>query len=123
MVAAFYVVVGSPKMEGSLKEIRLERVEDPKQPFWQAIVVVENRGLMHFRPSGELVVLDEAGKVIETASFNPLPVLPMRAQRFLFPLKMDIPQGKFRLRARVDIGLNEIQEVTAVVAPLAPTSR
>ena len=122
-VAAFYVVVGNPPVEGGVKEVKLERVEDPKQSYWQAVVVLENHGLMHFRPSGEMAVLDAEGKTIETAVFVPMPVLPKREQRFLFPLKLATLPEKFTLRARVDIGLHEIQEVTAVVAPPAQSVR
>lgn len=122
-VAAFYVVVGAPVIEGGIKEVKLERVEDPKESYWQAVVVLENQGLMHFRPSGELAVLDAQGKVLETAAFVPMPVLPKREQRFPFALKLTTLPEKFSLRARVDIGLHEIQEVTAIVVPPAQPAR
>lgn len=115
IVAAIYVVVGKPAAEGSLKDLKLEYVADSKQPGWRAVVVLTNTSLMHYRPNGDLDVLDEAGKVVETAKFVPMPVLPKRDQRFLFPLKLTAGPGKYTLRARVDLGGSDIQEATALV--------
>jgi len=120
IVAAIYVVVGRPAVEGSLKDLKLEYVSDPKQPGWRAVVVLANPSLMHYRPSGDLDVLDEAGKVVESAKFVPMPVLPRRDQRFLFPLKLAAGPGKYTLRARVDLGGSDIQEATALVVATKP---
>jgi hypothetical protein len=115
IVAAIYVVIGRPALEGSVKDLKLEYLPDPAKPGWQAVVVLSNPGLIHFRPAGTLDVLDEAGKVVESAQFVPLPVLPRRDQNFLFPLKLAGGPGKYTLRARVDLGGNEIQEATSLV--------
>jgi len=120
IVSAIYVVVGKPAAEGSLKDLKLEYVADPKQPGWRAVVVLANPGLMHYRPSGDLDVLDEAGKVVESAKFVPMPVLPKRDQRFLFPLKLAAGPGQYTLRARVDLGGGEILEATALVVATKP---
>jgi hypothetical protein len=120
VVAAIYVVVGSPSIDGSVKDLTLEYVPDPKSPVWKATVVLANRGLMHYRPVGDLDVLDEKGTVVETQHFTPLPVLPRRDQNFVFPLKLAPGPGKYTLRARVDLGTNEIQEATAVVLASKP---
>jgi len=120
IVAAIYVVVGRPALEGAIKDLKLEYVNDPKQQGFRAVVVISNPGLMHFRPSGELEVLNEAGVLVETASFVPLPVLPKRDQNFLFPLKLEGGPGRYTLRARVDLGANEIQEATAIVVAKKP---
>jgi hypothetical protein len=120
IVAAIYVVVGKPAMEGTIKDLKLEYVPDPKSPGWRAVVTISNSGLMHFRPEGALEVLDASGAVVESAQFTPLPVLPKRDQNFLFPLKLAAGQGKYTLRARVDLGGNEIQEATASVVAAKP---
>jgi P pilus assembly chaperone PapD len=119
VVTAFYVVVGNPPMQGQVKDIQVEPMpaRAPNGPAWQAVVVIENRGRMHLRPSGTLTVLDSSGQTVETAQFQSLPVLPSREQRFLFPLKTDVNSGGYKLRARVDLGTGEIQEANAVVAP------
>jgi hypothetical protein len=83
------------------------------------VVTINNAGLMYFRPQGDLDVLNENGVVVETAHFVPLPVLPKRDQNFLFPLKL-AAQGKYTLRARVDLGGDEIQEATALVVATKP---
>ncbi|MBI3665746.1 MAG: hypothetical protein HY236_05880 [Acidobacteria bacterium] len=120
IVAALYAVVGNPAVEGGLKEIKLEYVSEVQQAGWFAVVVMENHGLMHFRPSGELTLLGAEGQVVETSTFHPIPVLPKREQRFLFPLKEPITRGKYTLRARVDLGTHEIQEATAAVIVRSP---
>jgi hypothetical protein len=121
VVAAFYAIVGDPSIEGILRQIKLEKVSGGSQPSWRAVVVIENRSDMHFRASGELDLLDADGKVIESGPFHALPVLPKREQRFLFPLQASLTQAKYSLRARLDIGTNEIQEATAVVEVREPT--
>lgn len=116
IVCAFYIQVGSPAVQGTLKEIKLEALppaKDSKTPDWQAVVVLENRGLMYFRPVGKLEVLDAEGKVVESHEFQSLPVLRQREQRFLFPLENPLQAGKHQLRARIDIGTGEILQSTA----------
>ena len=120
IVAAIYVVVGQPALEGTVKDVRLEYVADAKSPTWRAVVTINNSGLMHMRPQGDLDVLDQNGNVVETAHFAPLPVLPKRDQNFLFPLKLASGPGKYTLRARVDLGGDEIQEATALVVAAKP---
>ena len=123
IVAAFYVVVGSPPIRGKLKEIKLEPLppaKDSDQEGWQAVVVLENSGLMHYRPTGKIEVLDAEGKAVETADFPSLAVLRQRDQRFLFPLKTHLEEGHYKLRVRVDIGTGEIQEGSVDVA-VGPT--
>lgn len=115
IVSAIYVVVGKPALEGTVKDLKLEYVPDPQSPGWRAIVTITNSGLMHFRPIGDLDVLDPAGAVVESVHFTPLPVLPKRDQNFVFPLKLARGEGNYTLRARVDLGGSEIQEATASV--------
>ncbi|HUO29688.1 MAG TPA: hypothetical protein VMU80_10745 [Bryobacteraceae bacterium] len=120
IVAAIYVVVGKPALEGTVKDLRLEYVAGAKTPTWRAVVTIRNAGLLYFRPVGELDVLNAEGAVVETCHFVPLPVLPKRDQNFLFPLKLAGGPGKYTLRARVDLGANEIQEATALVVAANP---
>ena len=115
IVAAFYVVVGKPVAEGSLKDLRLEYLAGTKAPGWRAVVVLANPSLMYFRPIGDLDVLDESGRVVESVKFLPMPVLPKRDQNFVIPLKLASGPGTYTLRARVDLGGAEIQEATARV--------
>jgi len=120
IVGAIYVVVGKPALQGTIKDLRLEYSTDPKGPGWHALVILTNSGLMHFRPEGQLDVLDESGAVVETVQFIPAPVLPERDQDFVLPLKLAKGEGKYRLRARLDLGGNEIQEATANVVAKIP---
>lgn len=120
IVAAIYVVVGQPALEGTVKDLRLEYVADATTPSWRAVVTLNNAGLMHFRPVGDLEVLNADGAVVETAHFTPMPVLPKRDQNFVFRLKLADGPGKYTLRARVDLGGNEIQEATALVVAAKP---
>lgn len=120
VISAFYPVIGNPPILGLIKEIKLEQLAGPGENGWVAIVVLENSGHMYFRPNGELAVLDKDGKTVEVTKFQPLPVLPMRDQRFQFPIKAQLERSQYTLRARVDVGLNEIQEAKIVVVPQIP---
>jgi hypothetical protein len=115
IVEVFYVIVGHPATDGAVDGLTLRYIKDGPQPGWNAVVSIQNRGLMYFRPSGDLEVLDESGKVVESAHFIPMPVLPQRLQDFLFPLKLAGGPGPYTLRARVDLGGDEIQEAAASV--------
>jgi hypothetical protein len=117
IVASFYVVVGKPEVSGKLEEIKLEPMAATKdhEAGFQAVVVLNNPGRMYYRPTGKLDVLDAEGKTVESADFQSLPVLRERSQRFLFPIKMHLDPGQYKLRARVDIGTGELQEGTADV--------
>lgn len=125
IVAAIYVVVGSPQVLGGLKEFKLEAVpptKDKKEGGWQAVVVMQNQGAMYFRPTGKLEILDDKGQVLETEDFTPLPTLRQRSQRYVFPLKAHLEPGHYKLRAHVDIGTGEIQEGSADVNVDAPAT-
>src|SRR5581483_1268518 len=61
IVAALYVVVGNPPLDGSIKDLKLEPAPDSG---WRAVVTMNNAGLLHFRPDGLLDVLDESGAVV-----------------------------------------------------------
>jgi hypothetical protein len=114
MIAAVYPIVGKPPVTGVIKELKLEPIPGGTTALWRAVVILENSGLMLYRPSGELQVVDPTGKVIESQKMPSFPVLPKREQRFLVPLKSDLSPGEYKLRARIDVG-NEIQEASAVV--------
>ncbi len=137
IVTAFYIQVGSPPVLGRLKEIKLEALPPappaappgpPEGPpakeakgGWQAVVVLENQGRMHFRPTGKLEVLDAGDEVVETVDFPSLAILRERSQRVIFPLKTHLEPGHYTLRVKVDIGTGEIQQGTAdVVVEAAP---
>ena len=120
IVAAIYVVIGKPPVEGTIKDLKLGYASDPKNPGFRAVVTINNAGLMHFRPEGTLDVLDEQGAVVETVAFVPMPVLPKRDQNFVFPLKLAAGEGRYTLRVRVDVGGSEIQEATASVVAAKP---
>lgn len=123
IVAAIYIVVGSPPVRGTLKEFKFEAIppsKDSKEAGWQAVVVLENQGKMYFRPTGKLEVVNDKNQVVETEEFAPLPVLRERSQRFIFPLKTHLDPGHYKLRAHVDIGTGEIQEGVADVTVEPP---
>jgi hypothetical protein len=115
VVSAFYVVAGNPGIEGEFKELRLVRSTEGDKPLWVGEVVLQNHCLTHFRPIGELALLDGNGKVMESVALTPLPALPQREQRYSVPFTTDLAPGTYTLRARVDFGTNVIEEGTALV--------
>jgi len=115
VVAAFYVTLGNPGIEGGVKELKLVREANGGKTRWIGEVVLNNFSLTHFRPVGELSILDGNGAVLESVAFTPFPTLPKREQRYIIPFQHDLAPGTYTLRARVSIGRNEIEEGTAVV--------
>jgi hypothetical protein len=126
MVTAFYVSTGSPAIEAGLTGLRVEQTGDPKNPVWQAVVILKNWGRRYFRPEGEIELLDSAGKVVESVKVPSMPVLPNREQRLPVPLKTALRQGEYRLRALVSLGTPEVHEAvatTVLTAPPGPSSQ
>lgn len=129
IVTVFYIQIGNPPIVGGLKQINLEALPpaapassddaqapaEPKSGGWQAVVVLENQGLVYFRPTGKLDVLDAQGKQVETLDFPSVPILRARSQRVILPLKTHLEPGNYKLRVNVDIGTGEIQQGTADV--------
>jgi hypothetical protein len=115
VVSAVYVTSGSPGIEAQFKELRLVHGNPGDKSPWIGEVVLENYSLTHFRPVGELSVLDREGRVVESAPLTPLPALPKREQRYVVPFTSDLPPATYTLRARVDFGNNVVEEGTATV--------
>jgi hypothetical protein len=114
-VTALYITVGSPAVEGGFKELRMVPSTEGSGVHWIGEVVLTNRSFTHFRPVGELSVLDNDGKVLESVPITPLPVLPRRDQRYTVAFTRDFDPGTYKLRARLDFGIGSIEEGTAVV--------
>lgn len=112
-ITAFYVVVGHPQAAAAIKGLALEAVPGDST-MHRGVIVIENDGLMHVRPHGELSVL-RAGKVLETVALFTMPVLPKRSQRFLFPLRKPLAAGDYELRARVEIVPGKVEQSSAAV--------
>jgi hypothetical protein len=112
-ITAFYVVVGHPRAAAVIKTLELEAVPGDATKH-QGVIVIENKGLLHVRPHGEISVL-KAGKVLETVAMFTMPVLPKRSQRFLFPLRNPLPAGAYEVRARVEIVPGKVEQSSAVV--------
>jgi len=127
LITVFYATVGKPPITGVIKDLKLEQIAGASEPRWRAVVVMENSGLMLYRPVGELAVVDATGKVLESQRVPSFPVLPKRLQRFVLPLKSSLSPGPYTLRARIEVG-GEIQEASVAViaeaeAPPVPAPR
>ncbi len=119
MIAVFYVTVGKPAISGVIKDLKLEPVNNAGSPLWRAVVVMENSGMMLYRPAGEVEITDASGNVIESKKLASFPVLPKRQQRFVLPLKGSLSPGPYTLKARIEVG-GEIQEASVAVVAEAP---
>ncbi len=121
LITVFYATVGKLPVIGTIKDLKLEQIAGTAGPVWRAVVVMENSGLMFYRPIGELTIVDSAGKAIEVQKVPSFPALPRREQRYLLPLKSDLAPGLYTLRARIEVA-GEIQQasVAATVAALPP---
>ena len=120
VIAAVYPIVGKPVVAGSIKELKLEAVPNSTDGSQRAVVVMQNSGLVLYRPIGDVDLLDATGKVVESQKLAPFPVLPQRLQRLILPIKAGLAPGQYSLRARIDLG-KEIQEASAQVSVAAET--
>jgi hypothetical protein len=112
MTTTFYLTVGNPTPTGQLKSITIEQVPGMNGKGAHAVFLVENSGLTNLRGAGKVDVLNEAGKTVQSAVFPTTVIFPSRTQRIPFVLKSDLPEGAYRILARVNLGTNEIQEAT-----------
>ena len=122
LIAVVYPVVGKQPIDGEIKELKLEQVAGESGPLWRAVVIMQNSGVMLYRPVGKLDVVDSSGKIIESQQIPPFPALPKRQQRYLVPIKSGLAPGEYTLRARIEVG-HEVQEASAKVtaSPVATT--
>jgi hypothetical protein len=118
MIAVVYATVGKPATSGVIKDLKLEPVTDPSGTIWRAVVIMENSGMVLYRPTGQLEIADSGGKVIESQKLAPFPALPERQQRYVLPLKSNLNAGQYTLKASIEVG-GEIQEASVVVVAAA----
>ena len=119
MITTFYAVHGKPKPEAKVASMRFLPPDDVSAAKRKVVVQIENSGSTYFRVLGALEVNDEAGLVLETVPFPAIPVLPNRTQPFAVALKTDYAPGQM-IRARVDVGSGEIQDVYVRATPAQP---
>jgi len=119
MIAAVYPIVGKPPITGVIKDLKLEPVTSQSGTIWRAVVVMENSGLMLYRPSGSLDVVDSTGKVVESQKLASFPAFPKRQQRYVLALKTALIPDTYTLRASIEVG-GEIQQASVAVKAEAP---
>ncbi|HEY3444543.1 MAG TPA: hypothetical protein VGK29_27580 [Paludibaculum sp.] len=119
IVAAIYVIVGTPKPEGEVSGLFYEPVPGSKDNMWRVVLVVRNRSDYHFRPSGTVELLSGSGATMELIQIPSFPTLPRREQRYVLPVTLPNPSDVRKLNAKVDLGNHEIQEASIDVAQLA----
>jgi hypothetical protein len=119
ILSAFYVIVGDPPVQGGLKNISIERA--PGSQNLRAVVLLENSGLMYYRPTGMVTVSDLSGQVLESFEIPSVAILPQREQRLLFPLTKVTEKQPCKISVKVDVGSGEVQEGTATVGSGVPT--
>jgi len=119
MITVFYPILGKPAISGVIKDLKLEQVPIASGTLWRAVVVMENLGLMLYRPVGSIEIVEASGKVVESLQLAPFPALPKRQQRYVLPLKTSLIPGQYTLRAHIDVG-GEIQAGSVAVTAEAP---
>jgi hypothetical protein len=112
MIAAFYFTVGNPAPQGELKQIAVQKINDPKTSGLRAVFSVENSGNTNLRGAGSVEVLNASGEAVETLQFPTAVILPQRTQLLPLVLTHKLSDADYIIRARVNIGTGEIQEAT-----------
>ena len=119
MITVFYLTIGNPAIAGVIKDVKLEQVPDGSGTLWRAVLIMENSGLMLYRPSGSLDVVDSTGKVVESQKLASFPAFPKRQQRYVLALKTALTPDTYTLRASIEVG-GEIQQASVAVKAEAP---
>lgn len=119
LITTFYATQGHPRPAARVLNVRFAPPTDPTKASRQAIVQVENTSSTYFRVIGNLEVRNQADALIESVPFQAIPVLPNRVQPFTIALTSAYEPGQ-TIRARVDIGDGEIQEIHVRQAPAQP---
>ena len=114
VVSVLYPIVGKPSVHGTIASLDLESVSTGDIRKWRSVLILDNEGLMFYRPRGTVDVLDASGKIVEHLVVASFPVLPKRKQRFLLPLNVQLAAGQYTLHAQIDLGA-EVQEATVQV--------
>ena len=93
-------------------------VPHPDSPTGLSIrIVVRNSGPRQFRVSGEALVVEGSGRMVETVSIQDAVILPLSKREFLLPLAVPTPPGGYTVTSRLDVGLPTLLEAeTRVMA-------
>lgn len=104
IVAAVYVAVGKPEIQGQLEDLVFESRND-KQSVKLKII---NSGRFHFRLKGELVIKSAEGKKVTVLEVSDEPVLPESLRWLELPLKENLKPGNYLAEVTLDIGRDEL---------------
>jgi len=113
---AFYVTIGDPRLDASIKNLTLVPPDSKLKTGWRAMLTLENSGLKHTRPIGELTVVDPQGKVVQKVKVPTVPLLPNREQVYPMALKTDLSKENYTVRVKVDLGMPVIQDAVVTVS-------
>lgn len=118
LVASFYVIVGHPQAQATVKSLTVLPPDEKTKRGWRAVVAVENTGKLHARPVGKVEVLGKDDAVVEQVDLPSVPTLPLRTQKYVLGLRTKLDDGtRYTVRTRVDVGNGELQEARVVLEP------
>ncbi len=122
LATILYLTVGHPHTAGRLADISLAPPATVGGA-WQLRLSIANTGNTFFRASGTASLLAADGQVLASFPLGSQVVLSQSTRVLSFPYSGALPPGHYQLRAQVDIGLPQIQEIekpVAIAAPAAP---
>ncbi|MGH9489696.1 MAG: hypothetical protein ACRD17_04225 [Terriglobales bacterium] len=124
LATILYLTVGHPHTAGHLTDISLAPPVTAGGA-WQLRLRIANTGNTFFRASGTASLLAAGGQVLASFPLGSQVVLSQSTRVLSFPYPSALPPGNYQLRAQVDIGLPQIQEIekpVTVAAPAAPAA-
>lgn len=104
IVAAVYVTVGKPEIQGQLEDLVFESSQG--QQFIK--LKITNSGRYHFRLKGEVIIKNAEGKRVVRLDIPDEPVLPETLRWLELRLPENLPPGEYLAEAFLDIGREEL---------------
>lgn len=106
IASIIYVKVGKPVPDAALHGVAYRREPNGVRSL---VLAVENRGQVHFRTSGRVVLKEPTtGRVLHRVAIPDVPVLPESARDVRADLPADVRPGTYASRTELDVGRDEI---------------
>ncbi len=99
LVTVLYATIGNPTAAPEIGDPQVERTDKG----WRVDVPFANAGETHYRLSGDVVLKDGEGKIIETIDMDSSPIHPQTAVTVGFPIQ-PLHDGEYAMEIHLKLG-------------------
>jgi P pilus assembly chaperone PapD len=100
IASIIYLTTGTPTPNGDITDMRFTQSKDGQT----LLITMRNTGTVHFRLKGDLNLVDDQGKKLETLPVPDTPVLPGYTRIISIPFKQKLVPGRYTATITLDIG-------------------